>query len=132
MGLTLPTFRFLGTVFSGSGQGKRFVELPWVNRQLIEKTGFKPFAGTLNVRLDEEDAKQLVTLGKLEGIEIKPQSGYYPGILYKATLNGTLCYIVIPKVPSYPENILEIIAEANLRKKFGYKDGEKVTVEVTV
>lgn len=128
----MPTINLSGTVFSGKGQGKRFVELPWVKRQLTEKTGFTPFAGTLNIKLDEESTKQRVVLEKFEGIEVKPEAGYYPGFLYKATLNGELCYIVIPKVPSYPENVLEIIAQNDLRKKFGLKDKEKVTVEVTV
>ncbi len=128
----MPTFTLSGAVFSGKGQGKRFVELPWVKRQLTAKTGFAPFAGTLNIRLDEESTKQRVALEKFEGIEVTPQAGYYPGYLYKATLNGELCFIVIPKVPSYPKNVIEIIAQSDLRKKFGLKDKEKVTVEVTV
>jgi len=126
----LPTLTFSGTAFSGTGQGKRFVELPWVKRQLTEKTGFTPFAGTLNIRLDEKSTRQRAVLEKLEGIEVKPQAGYYPGFLYKATLNGMLCYIVIPKVPSYPKNVIEIIAENNLCKKFSLKHGKKVTVTV--
>ncbi len=108
------------------------MELPWVKRQLTAKTGFTPFAGTLNIKLDEESTKQRAVLEKFAGIEVKPEAGYCPGFLYKAMLNGELCYIVIPKVPSYPKNVLEIIAQSDLRKKFGLKDKEKVTVEVTV
>jgi riboflavin kinase len=128
----LQTFRFSGAVFSGKGQGKRFVELPWVKRQLTAITGFTPFAGTLNIRLDEESTKQRDALEKLEGIEVKPEAGYFPGFLYKAKLQDTLCFIIIPKVPSYPKNVIEIIAQKDLRKKFCLKDKEKVTVEVTV
>jgi riboflavin kinase len=130
--LDLPTLTFLGAVFSGSGQGKRFVELPWAKQQLIRITGFTPFAGTLNIRLDEEGTRQRAALEKHQGIEVKPQAGYFPGFLYKATLNGTVCYIVIPKMPSYPKDVIEVIAETNLRRKYGFKDGEKVTVKVTV
>jgi riboflavin kinase len=128
----LPTLTFFGAVFSGKGQGKRFVELPWVKQQLIEHTGFTPFAGTLNIRLDEEGTSQRAVLEKTEGAEVKPEAGYYPGYLYKAKLQDTHCFIIIPKVPSYPKDVIEIIAKDNLRLKYCLKDGEKVTVKVTV
>ncbi len=128
----MSTFTFFGAVFSGKGQGKRFVELPWVKGQLIKHTGFTPFAGTLNLRLDEEGTRQRAILEKKVGLEVKPEVGYYPGYLYKAKLKDTICYIVIPKMPSYPKDVIEIIAKDNLRQKYSLKDGEKVTVKVTV
>ncbi len=128
----MSSLTFFGAVFSGKGQGKRFVELPWVKRQLIKHTGFTLFAGTLNLRLDEEGTRQRVILEKKLGLEIEPKAGYYPGYLYKAKLKDTICYIVIPKMPSYPKDVIEIIAKDNLRQKYSLKDGEKVTVKVTV
>ena len=129
----MPTIKLSGTVFSGKGQGKRFVELPWVKRQLVEKTGFTPFAGTLNIRLDEESTKQRVALDKLEGIEVKPEAGYFPGFLYKATLNGDVMLHCDSKSAQLPRkrhrnNRTKLIYAKNL----SLKDEERVTVEVTV
>ncbi len=128
----MPTIKLSGNVFSGKGQGKRFVELPWVKRQLIEKTGFAPYAGTLNVRLDEESTRQRANLDSAEGIEVKPENGYYSGFLFKVKLQDTICFIVIPEVPNYPKNVIEIIAEDNLREKYNLKNEKRVTVLVTV
>ena len=47
-----------GKVFSGRGEGKKFIELPWVKRQIIKKLGFKPYLGTLDVKLTEKSAKK--------------------------------------------------------------------------
>ena len=48
----------MGTVFSGEGNGKKFVDLPWVKQQIEEKLGFSPYLGTLNLRLTEKDAEK--------------------------------------------------------------------------
>ena len=43
-----------GAIFSGGGNGKKFLELPWVKQQIREKLGFTPYPGTLNVKLNEK------------------------------------------------------------------------------
>jgi riboflavin kinase len=42
------------------------------------------------------------------------------------------CAIVIPDVPNYPEDVLEIVAPVNLREKLQLKDGDHVEIEVTL
>jgi riboflavin kinase, archaea type len=123
---------FHGTVFSGSGQGKKFIQLPWVRQQLIEKTGFDPYPGTLNIRLTPESLAQRSQLEKLNPIKIEPKEGYCPGLLFKAEISGVNCFIVAPQVPNYPKESLELIAKDCLRKKLKIKDGDCVTVEVMV
>ena len=51
-----------GRVFTGQGEGKKYVSLSWVKHQIKEKLGFDPYPGTLNLRLDEENAKHRVVL----------------------------------------------------------------------
>ena len=53
-----------GTVVSGRGEGRKYVELEWVKQQVKEKLGFDPYPGTLNLRLDEENVKRRVLLEK--------------------------------------------------------------------
>ena len=127
----MPTTKLSGTIFSGTGQGKKFVDLPWVKRQLKEKTGFTFYSGTLNIRLNKESAKQRSMLDKLEGIEVEPEAGYYSGLLFKAKIGAAECFIVIPKMQNYPKDVLEIISPLNLREKLKLKDKDTVTVEVT-
>jgi riboflavin kinase len=128
----LQIINFLGVVYTGQGGGKFFVEMPWVMQQLQEFTGFKPYSGTLNLRLTLENITQRVHLTPQNGILIKPKNGYLPGYLYKAKIFDTDCYVILPDVPSYPKDVLEIIAAENLRDKFNFKDGDIITVLVTL
>ncbi|MEM2419584.1 MAG: DUF120 domain-containing protein, partial [Candidatus Bathyarchaeia archaeon] len=40
------TIQVKGKVFSGTGEGSKFVGLKWVKNQIEEKLGFTPFKGT--------------------------------------------------------------------------------------
>jgi CTP-dependent riboflavin kinase len=128
----LPTLVFYGTVFSGRGEGKKFLSLPWVSRQIKEKAGFKPYLGTLNLRLTGETAKLKKHLQKAHPIPIDPAEGYCPGFVIKAKIGVSAVAIVVPEVPNYPEDVLEVVAPFCLREKEKLVDGSAVAVEVTV
>jgi riboflavin kinase, archaea type len=127
----LPNLVFKGAVFAGEGSGKKFVELPWFKRQVEEELGFSPYLGTLNLRLTRKSAERSL-LETAEGLVVQPQAGYYPGVLFKATIDSLECAIVIPIMPNYPNDILEIIAPVYLRKHLKLADGNVVTVSVNV
>jgi riboflavin kinase, archaea type len=128
----LPQLFFEGTVFSGKGTGKSFVALKWVTAQVEQKLGFTPYNGTLNLRLTEESKIKRKLLDPKKGIFVQPQSGFLPGALFKASISNLECAIVVPLVPNYPDDVLEIISPLYLRGKLGLIDGKKVTVLVTV
>ena len=128
----MPQIVFEGTVFSGTGKGKKFLDLPWVKRQIEEKLGFTPYAGTLNIRLTEDGAQKKSLLEKAQGIEIEPQVGYCPGVLFRACIGALDCAVVIPKVPNYSSDVLEVIAPVYLRGELKLVDGCLVTVTVNV
>ncbi len=121
-----------GTVFSSRGEGKKFVGLPWVKKQIEEKLGFTPYAGTLNLRLPKEGEAQGKQLSNASPMEIYPEKGYCKGILIKAQLGSLECAIIIPKVPNYPNDVLEIIAPVNLREHLNLKDDDKINLSVNV
>jgi riboflavin kinase len=121
-----------GTVFSGGGEGKKFLELPWVKQQLTEKLGFAPYSGTLNVKLSEESVKRRKLLEKAHSIKICPADGYCTGTLFKASIGTLECAIVVPEVEGYPKDLLEIIAAVNLREQLKLEDGSEVTVTVNL
>jgi riboflavin kinase, archaea type len=128
----LPKIKLAGTVYSGAGQGKKFIALPWVREQLIGKLGFCPYPGTLNIRLTKESLPPKKQLETLHGIMVNPEAGYFSGSFIKAKIKNLECYIVIPKVPNYPADVLELVAPVNLREQLKLADGDCVSVEVTV
>ena len=128
----MPKIVFEGTVFSGEGEGKKFVELPWFKRQVGEKLGFSPYLGTLNLHLSIKEAEKRMLLENSEGFVVEPQTGYYSGLLFKATIDELECGIVIPIMPNYPSDVLEVIAPVYLRGQLKLMDGSLVTVSVSV
>jgi riboflavin kinase len=121
-----------GKVFSGRGEGERFLELPWVKQQIKEKLGFIPYNGTLNVRLFEESAKRKKLLEKATPMQVCPAEGYCSGKIFQASVGVVECAIVVPEVAGYPGNVLEIIASTNLRKMLHVADGDEITVTVNL
>ncbi len=128
----MTTLTIKGTIFSGKSQGAKFIRLPWVRRQIKRKLGFNPYPGTLNVKL--EDAASFQTaIQKAEPIKIAPAPGFYLGKCFKAiAAKRPTCAIVIPQIPDYPEDTVELIAPANLRKALGLKDGDTIEIEMTL
>ena len=123
--------RLKGIVFSGTGEGAKFTELPWVKSQIKEKFGFTPYTGTLNIKLDRNHLKVRKMLEKKKSVIILPEPGYCRGKCFKAYVMGSVeGAVILPEVEGYPNDVLEVVAPINLREKFGFKDGD--TVEVIV
>jgi riboflavin kinase len=121
-----------GIVFSGTGEGKRFIDLPWVKKQIDEKLGFTPYSGTLNLHLTSESADRRMSLEKAEGQRVEPQPGYCTGVMFKACIDSLDGAVMLPKIPGYPKNVLEVIAPVYLRERLNLADGSLVTVSVTL
>ena len=127
----MKTLRIKGIIFSGKGEAARFIELPWVKRQIVEKLGFTPYRGTLNIELTKEEFEKRALLEKAQAIEISPVKGFSRGKCFKANVMDKLeCAIVIPEIPNYPENVIEVIAPTNLREKLQLRDGDSVEVKI--
>jgi len=127
----LKTLCIKGIVFSGKGEGAKFIELPWVKKQITEKLGFTPYRGTLNIELTKEEFEKRASLEKAQAIEISPVKGFDRGRCFKANLMDKLeCAIVIPEIPDYPENVIEVIAATNVREKLQLRDGDSVEVKI--
>lgn len=120
-----------GTVFSGKGEGATFIRFPWVKKQLTEELGFTPHLGTLNIKLSGENLQLRALLDKAGAKEILPAPGFHRGRCFRAYLmKDVRCGIVIPEIPDYPRNILELVAPIHLREKFQLKDGDFVDVTI--
>ena len=120
----MKKIEFDGVVFSGGGEGKKFLDLPWVKKQIKQKLGFTPYPGTLNVRLSEGSIENRKLLKRAASIKI------CPGLLIKASIGSCDCAIVVPEVAGYPSGILEIIAPFGLREKLHLNEGNNVRIKV--
>jgi riboflavin kinase len=121
-----------GRVYSGKGEGAKFVSLPWARKQMEEKLGYPIFPGTLNIKLRRDSIAMRESLIDAEGIEILPTRGLCRGKLFKARLRGVECALIVPEVSGYSKDVIEIVAKANLREELGLFDGAFVEVEFTV
>jgi riboflavin kinase len=128
----LPNLVFVGTVFSGEGRGKKFVALPWFKLQVEKKLGFSPYLGTLNLCLLEKEVEKRGLLETAGSLTVEPQTGYYSGLLFRATIDRVECAVVIPIMPNYPNDVLEVISPVYLRDSLKLADGSLVTVSVNV
>jgi riboflavin kinase, archaea type len=128
----LTALTFEGTVITGEGNGKKYLALPWVKQQVEEKAGFTSFLGTLNLKLTAASIEGRKLLNKTKAATICPAEGYCLGLLFKASIAGLNCAVIIPQIKNYPENVLEVVAPVNLRNKLKVKDGDAVTISVQV
>jgi len=119
-------------VFQGQGVGSSLVDLPWVRRQIRQKLGFKPYSGTLNIRLEKDDEKILrQKLNRARGIEINPKPGFLKANCFHALINRKIKgAVIIPEKQGYPPDMIEIIAPKFLREEIPVKDGARVTVTI--
>ncbi len=127
-----------GSVFSGFGEGAYYVTKGGYKEQFSEKLGYTPFPGTLNLKLKSmNDVKARNDLETLPGIIIK---GFVNG---ERTYGDVKCFkVLINEVEAgailmihrthYGQDVIEIVAKDQLRKKCGLKDGDLVRLKVLV
>ena len=128
-----------GTVTSGMGEGKHYISLPGYMEQFRGRLTYEPFAGTLNVTLDEESVRSRAELETLSGVPVDgwedDDRTYGPATCYPAeAVAGDAEYepvhIIVPERTHHDEDQIELIAEHELRAELGLADGDAVTVRV--
>ncbi|MEM1543336.1 MAG: DUF120 domain-containing protein [Candidatus Bathyarchaeia archaeon] len=125
-----------GRVFSGLGEGAYYVSREPYRRQFIEKLGFDPYPGTLNLKItSEQNARLRMDLDAYPGIEIQGfrnrDRTYGPVKCFHAIINDREKGAVVFALRShYGKDVIEIIAPKYLRGQLGLKDGDKVKVEI--
>jgi riboflavin kinase len=131
-----PSITLEGTVFTGLGEGAYYISKEHYRKQFIEKLGFDPYPGTLNLKLTTDyDLKTHTELEAYPAIEIKgfKNEDRTFGLVkcYPATIGNKVKGALISALRShYDSSVVEIIAPVCLRKHLNLKDGYKVKVEV--
>ncbi len=125
-----------GKVFSGLGEGAYYVSKKVYREQFIEKLGFDPYPGTLNLKVSrEENARLMADLDAYPGIEIKgfknKSRTYGPVRCFHAIINEEEKGAVVFALRGhYGKDVLEIIAPKYLREHLKLKDGDRVKVKI--
>ncbi len=125
-----------GVVFSGLGEGAYYIKQDGYRKQFIEKLGFDPYPGTLNVKLASDyDIKTRQELESYSAIEIegfKDESRTFGPVKCYPTLinNKAKGALIFAFRTHYDASVLEIIAPQYLRNQLKIRDGQKVKVEV--
>ena len=131
-----PSITLEGTVFTGLGEGAYYITKEHYRKQFIEKLGFDPYPGTLNLKLTTEyDMKTRTELEAYPAVEIqgfKNEDRTF-GLVkcFPAKIDNKIKGALILALRShYDRSVLELIAPVNLRKHLNLKDGNKVKVEI--
>ncbi len=122
--------KLTGKIIDGIGQGKYYMSLEHYKKGINEKFGFVPYPGTLNVKINKKDLHKREAIMKENLISI---SGFKTNdrsfgelFCYPAKIDNIKCAIIFPLRTHHGNEIIEIAAKENLRKKL--KD-KKIIIE---
>jgi riboflavin kinase len=121
-----------GKIITGLGEGQYYISLEGYRTQFIEKLGFDPYPGTLNVRLDANSIdirKKIAQSIRISGFTDQNRT-FGKGSCFRVRISDIEGAVITPERTHYPEDIIEIIAPVNLRKHLELKDGNNINVEV--
>jgi len=118
-----------GEVVSGLSEGAYYIkQYEW---KILEALGFRPYPGTLNVRLNSEKPDLTQYSGKkISGFHhAGRQFGALDLVPIELSAKGHRieCYIAAPERTHHKKD-LEIISQFNLRTKYNLKDGDRAKV----
>jgi riboflavin kinase len=131
-----PSVTLEGVIFTGLGEGAYYITREPYRKQFIEKLGFDPYPGTLNLKLTTDyDVETYSELDAYPTIEIEGFKSEnrtfgsvkcYPAIIENKVKGALICALR----SHYNTSVIEVIAPVFLRKHLKLKDGHKVKVEV--
>lgn len=125
-----------GTLFTGLGEGAYYVSKEGYRKQFIEKLGFDPYPGTLNLKLTTDyDIKTRSELEAYPAIELQGfqnETRSFGNVrCYPAIINNKIKGAILTAMRThYDASVVEIVAPVYLRTNLKLKDGQKIKVEV--
>jgi len=107
--------------------------LDWVQAALQRALGFFPYPATLNLRV--ESAEEMRTWRQVKsqsgGIDIpSPDPSFCQARCFPVRIeNEQQGAVLVPDVPGYPEDKIEIIAPVRLKDQLPIRDGDRIRLE---
>jgi riboflavin kinase len=129
-----------GVVATGMGEGRYFVALPGYKRQFVDRLGYEPFEGTLNVDLTPESVRRRCAIEHMASIPIDgwedDERTYGPAECYPVTVETAdertydTAHVVVPERTHHDADQLELLAPDRLRDRLSLDAGDQVTIHV--
>ncbi len=119
-----------GKVFTGMGVAREYLELQPYQDKIEKETGFRPFPGTLNINSSKEEVQKVLQNAEASRIKsFKYRGTEYSGIdIYDAEIKGLKAAVIRMDITDYGPEIIEVIAEHNLREELGLEDGDEIKI----
>jgi len=127
-----------GSVISGLGEGAYYMSLNGYTKQFKGKIGYVPFPGTLNIKLNQHQATQIIQqLDDLDNTIIDPFSDgkrtYGWVKCFHVTLNNSIkCELIRLERTHHDNSVIELISKNSLRRTARLKTGSKVTIKIHI
>tara|TARA_Y100001970_G_C14080598_1_gene774474 strand:+ start:251 stop:928 length:678 start_codon:yes stop_codon:yes gene_type:complete len=128
-----------GILETGLGEGGYYISKEGYMEQFNKKLNWKPYKGTFNLRLNDDEIPKIEAMKAAEGILIEgfKEEGrtFGKAWIFKCTIeteNGELvkkCAIISPKRTHY-KRVVEIISPVFLREQLKVKDGDQFKINV--
>jgi riboflavin kinase len=129
-----------GKVVSGMGEGAYYMSLDGYQTQFSEKLGYKPYPGTLNLKLLSQSTISMRSIMDsypsifIRGFTDSSRSyGWvkcYPAILNNGAMDKAA--VIVLERTHYDKSILEVIAPVCVKETLGIRNGDDVKVFVNM
>ena len=124
-----------GVVSSGLGEGNYYVTQGGYMNQFMDKLWFKPYEGTLNIKVTGQNQNKFNLLKGFDGIPIEGFQAqgrtFGNGKCFFCDIQGVECAIMLPNRSHY-ENVIEIISKDFLRDKLNLHDGDVIELRIAL
>jgi riboflavin kinase len=126
----------VGKVATGKGEARRYTRESWARTAFMEAVEIDPFPGTLNLKVPKGRGRnEWIACRRTTGILMPaPGAAFCDGRLFRVDVTSfgrrERGAVVVPMVPGYPEDLLEIIAAVELRPALRIRDGDELSVRI--
>ena len=129
-------FSVEGTIVSGLNEATEFMKKEVYKKQYLEKLGFMPYMGTLNIKLKNNITPDIENelapyLKKINGDDELGDVFFLNAVLYtKNNENIKKGAILFPTKTIYKTDTLEFITEEKLKDTINLVDGSHVSIKI--
>ncbi|PUA32259.1 MAG: hypothetical protein B7O98_06215 [Zestosphaera tikiterensis] len=123
-----------GEVVEGFGVGAKYVTMPSYNILLTELLDGVPYPGTLNIRINStyEELVKNCTPSNIKSIVVggEERGGFY--YWFGEILGKENLWVLVtrPHLSKHEPDIIEVLAEENLREKLSLRNGSEITLKI--
>lgn len=124
---------FQGEVLGGKGEARGFMIIDWVKEQCQKITGFEPYPGTLNLKVEKDVFALIREKAMSLGQRIIPPAeakDFCEARLLSLNVGDVNAAVLYPMVNNYYTDIIEVIAPVFLKNIPGVNNGSRLELSL--